>query len=88
MNFIERWFLKRLLRKLVRQDFFHRQRITGVYQMVRDAYEAEFTEDNAITADVNLREWFENTQALPLPLDSQPGLRNARGLPPKASLAQ
>lgn len=62
MNKFERWFLKRIIREEVRQDYDHDKKHIALYQMIRDAHRAEFTEDNVLTADACLREWFEATQ--------------------------
>ena len=62
MNKFERWFLKRIIREEVRQDRDHDKKHIALYQMIRDAHREEFTEDNVLTADACLREWFEATQ--------------------------
>lgn len=62
MNSFEKWFLKRIFKKQVRQGFDHDKRIAELYAMIREASRNEFTEDNEITADDYLREWFESTQ--------------------------
>ena len=59
MNKLETWFFKRILKQEVRQDYDHDVRITKMYQMIRDAARAEFTEDNEPTLDAFLRECFE-----------------------------
>ena len=59
MNIIERWILARMLKRDVRQGFDHANNIKGIFGMVRDACENEFTEDNQATLDANLRYWFE-----------------------------
>ena len=64
MNKFERWFLKRIIKREVRQNYDHMNRHTDLYQMIRDAHREEFTEDNAMTADDFLRECFESTQYL------------------------
>ena len=63
MNKFENWFLKRIIREEVRQDYDHDKKHIALYQMIRDAHRAEFTEDNVYTADDCLREWFEATQS-------------------------
>lgn len=65
MNRLEHWFLKRILREEVRQNYDHYQKHVALYQMIRDAHREEFTEDNAVTADDFLRECFEQTQHYP-----------------------
>jgi hypothetical protein len=61
MNRFERWFMKRIIRREVRQGYDHQERITEMYRMIRVACENEFTEDNLITQNVYLREWHENS---------------------------
>ena len=65
MNKFENWFLKRLLKKQVRQGYSHDLRIMRLYTMIREACDAEFTEDNCMTRDAHLRELFEHTQFEP-----------------------
>ena len=65
MNKFERWFLNRVFRKQVQQDFNHSTRITELYTMIRCAVENEFREDNVITQNYYLREWFENSLRKP-----------------------
>ena len=62
MNKFERWFLKRIIREEVRQNYDHDKKHIALYQMIRDAHRAEFTEDNLATADAFLLECFEETQ--------------------------
>lgn len=64
MNRFERWFLKRLLKKLMRNKPWHDLHVRDVYSMVRRAAVEEFTEDNAPTTDDFLRREFERTQAV------------------------
>lgn len=59
MTKFEQWFLRRVIRKEVRQDYDHPQRITQLYTMIREASEQEFTEDNVPTLNHSLTEWFE-----------------------------
>jgi hypothetical protein len=63
MNKFERWFLKRIIKREVRQGYDHAAKHVALYQMIRDAHRAEFTEDNAVTADDFLQEQFEKTQS-------------------------
>ena len=62
MNKFERWFLKRIIKREVQQDYSHWNRHVNLYQMIRDAHREEFTEDNLATADAFLLECFEETQ--------------------------
>lgn len=66
MTNLERWFLKRLLRKEVRQGYDHFRNTIGLYEMIREAWYSEFTEDNAPTISSHLSECFEATQVWPL----------------------
>lgn len=58
MTKFEQWFLRRVIRKEVRQDYDHPQRITQLYTMIREASEQEFTEDNVPTLNDFLNERF------------------------------
>ena len=62
MNKLEKWWMLRIIAREVRQDYNHDKKHEALYQMIRDAHRAEFTEDNVMTADACLREWFERTQ--------------------------
>ena len=59
MNRFERWFLRRIIKREVRQSYDHNIRITDLYKEIRIACENEFTEDNVATMNHALREWFE-----------------------------
>jgi hypothetical protein len=61
MNRFERWFMNRIIRREVRQGFDHHGQITELYRMIRMACENEFYEDNLVTQNSYLREWFENS---------------------------
>lgn len=61
MNKFEEWFLKRIIKREVRQDYDHANRITNLYKMIRVSCEEEFYEDNLITLNSNLTEWFEKS---------------------------
>ena len=61
MNKFEEWFLRRVIRKEVRQGYDHAQKITNLYTMIRIAAEQEFTEDNMVTMNSYLTEWFEKS---------------------------
>lgn len=59
MNWFERWFLRRIIRKQVRQGYTHDKRITALYREIHDAAKREFYEDNVYSRNAYLREWFE-----------------------------
>lgn len=59
MNWFEKWFLRRIIRKQVRQGYTHDKRITELYCEIHDAAKREFYEDNVYTRNAYLREWFE-----------------------------
>lgn len=59
MNSIERFFLKRLIKKEVRQGYTHRLKIEILYLEIRDAVRSEFTEDNIPTSNAFLTDAFE-----------------------------
>lgn len=69
MNRFERWFLRRIIRREVRQGYTHDLRITALYREIHDAARREFYEDNVSSRNEYLREWFENS------LDKVPDLR-------------
>tara|TARA_R100001480_G_scaffold18283_3_gene27765 strand:+ start:1404 stop:1640 length:237 start_codon:yes stop_codon:yes gene_type:complete len=54
-NIIERWFLKRIIRKNVMQGS-HYDRILSLYNLIISACREEFTEDNKPTLDGFLSE--------------------------------
>ncbi len=56
MNWLEKWFLRRLCRKLVLQGLGHKQNITQYYLVMRDAAQWEFSEDNKPSLDGFLEE--------------------------------
>lgn len=62
---LELWFLRRILRKIVTQGYYHSERIKDMYREIRVACEREFYEDNAATISSNLEEWFQATQVWP-----------------------
>jgi len=65
MNTIEKWIVRNTIAKEVVQGWDHARNIQALYALIREACEAEFTEDNAPTMDVFLRELFEKTQHMP-----------------------
>jgi hypothetical protein len=54
------FLLRSICRKLVKQGP-HRERITAYYQVMREAAELEFTEDNKPTLDAFLKECHSNS---------------------------
>ena len=56
MNWFERWFLKRLCKKLVIQGPAHRRNIIEYYSIMQEAAKKEFYEDNKPTLDSFLEE--------------------------------
>lgn len=65
MNRIERWWLKRLIKREVKQDLHHALRIRQLYQLIREVCEQEFYEDNYTTLDSFLQEQFTKSQSVP-----------------------
>lgn len=61
MTKFEQWFLRRVIRKEVRQGYDHALRITQLYAMIREAAEQEFTEDNIPTLNDFLTERFNHS---------------------------
>lgn len=68
MNALERWFVQRIIAHEVRQGPELARRVSTLYGMVRAACIDEFTEDNVLTTEANLREWFEATQVSANPI--------------------
>ena len=62
MNTIERWFLKRIIKKEVTQGYDHQKNITNLYRMIREEVQEEFIEDNVPTINCVLAECFNETQ--------------------------
>ena len=62
MTKFERWYLRRVFCREVRQGYFHDLKIEGLYRLVREPCDQEFIEENRATMDVYLRERFEITQ--------------------------
>jgi len=60
MNSLERWFLKRLCWKLVKQGYHHKKFITEYYRYMREAAEDEFTDDNRHSLDSFMTECHED----------------------------
>ena len=61
MNIFELWFLRRIIRREVRQGYTHDLKITALYREIHDAARREFYEDNVFSRNEYLREWFENS---------------------------
>lgn len=49
MNWFDRWQLRRIVKKAVRQDFDHHKKIEAVYSEIAIAAHNEFREDNMPT---------------------------------------
>jgi len=65
-NFIERWILRRAIRKMIRQGPWWEGNVTEVYAMIYDRCREVFYEDNYPTRVYYLRECFEKaTQYVP-----------------------
>lgn len=62
MSKLKYWILKKIIRSEIIQGECHDKKITGLYQMIRDAAEEEFTEDNIPTMNSFLQECFDKTQ--------------------------
>ena len=62
MTKFEKWFIKRVIRKEVKQSAVHALNIRSLYSMIREACNSEFTEDNDPTLNSFLKEQFERTQ--------------------------
>jgi hypothetical protein len=56
MNWLERWFLKRLCRKLVIQSPSHKRNIIEYFQIMKWAAKREFVEDNQVSLEAFLLE--------------------------------
>jgi len=65
MTKFERWFIKRVLRKEFIQGPRHHLNAAGMYALIREVWQDQFTEDNQPTTDVMLREAFEASQWKP-----------------------
>jgi hypothetical protein len=60
MTRLERWLIKRIIRKEVVQGYDHPARIAALFGLVIEAARDEFTEDNHATSRAYLSEWFEH----------------------------
>lgn len=61
MTKLERWFLKRLCRKIVTQGS-HKKRITEHYQILMEAAREQFTEETPPSLNSFMLECFEEAQ--------------------------
>jgi hypothetical protein len=61
MNKFEEWFMNRIIRRELRQWGNPGEHIINLYEMIRIKCEHEFYEDNTVTMNSNLREWFEKS---------------------------
>ena len=67
MNKFEQWFMNRIIQREVRQGPEHQKKIIHMYKMIRIKCEHEFYEDNTVTMNSNLTEWFEKSLRKPTP---------------------
>ncbi len=58
-NFLEKWFLRKIIKKTVTQGWSHRLRIIEFYRLLIDGARLEFSEDNKPTLDMFLRDCHE-----------------------------
>jgi len=56
LHWLVRFLLRRICRKLVRQGYSHKARITAYYRIMRQVAQKEFYEDNRPTLDAFLSE--------------------------------
>jgi hypothetical protein len=61
MRKLEQYLLRSIFRNRVRQGYDHQRNIAELYAMIREAAEAEFTEDNVPTLNSLLSELFEQS---------------------------
>jgi len=61
LNRFEKWMLKRILHKLIRQGP-HKHNITLMYKIIRIKAEQVFTEDNHPTLDAFLYECYQDSR--------------------------
>lgn len=61
MTRFQKWMLRGILRKVVRQDGYQEQKITQLYAQIREAVEQEYYEDNKPTIDSFLTEQFNRS---------------------------
>ena len=58
---IKYWLLKRIIKKEVKQSHWHYLKIIHLFEMIHDACENEFTEDNKLILDDFLQKCFEQS---------------------------
>ena len=56
MTRIEKWLLKRIVERNVRQGPTHMANMTEIFQLVKEVWAGEFTEDNEATVNATLQE--------------------------------
>jgi len=61
MNWFEKWFLKQVFKKQVKQSFFHYANIIELYTMIGNVARDEFHEDNDPTLKQFLKECFDSS---------------------------
>lgn len=63
MTKFQTWVLRKIFAKLFIQGPNHQFNVTQVYELIRETWREEFTEDNRATTDIVLREAFNATQS-------------------------
>ena len=61
MTYFYKWLLKHICKKIVVQGPNHEGNVVQYYQIMRDALEVEFTEDNMSTMDGFTTDFFNKT---------------------------
>lgn len=62
MTKLQTWILRKIFANLFIQGSEHHNNVARVYQLAREVWHEEFTEDNRPTTDAMLREAFNATQ--------------------------
>jgi len=57
----DKWILKLLFKKYVKQDHYHEYRIIKMYKMIREASRNEFIEDSDTSLNSFLKECFDKS---------------------------
>lgn len=65
MNRIERWWLRRLLARELRDDFGYRERVARLYRLIREAAEQQFPLETPPALSSFLACQFETSQKWP-----------------------
>jgi hypothetical protein len=60
MNKFEHWWMKRIIRREVIQDYLHKERISYLYEIIYDACRDEFNEDNEVMLKSFLQDCFDD----------------------------